>query len=503
MPQPIRGMNVGRGSGAGTGPQQGMDYLQGMAGLRNPGLNQDALPINQEGSPDGVVNRVTPESGPSTGGGGYTVPEGERRDLTKDPLTTNEMYGYKGARAFADKMVPGAGLVMDYNLGTYGYNPAVDAAMRNDAMVANTYNAGRVQGSFPDSTIQDRAETAFASSKLGNWFGATSGYTVNADGSVKSPTGVTVSPISTPSWAPATPISAMEQNPEDAARVAAEQQAAQQAAQQTSMENPSYNNNGGGGWQRGYQADTGVTVGGPMSSNSISATSISGDSGNMADGGIVGLTAPRYADGGMMESPQTLAQMGFANGGQLGLGAPGAEDPQMVTMRVNEMARDPRVQQAAQRIVGAAMQSGELTPEELIQLGRIAEASLHNPQLYPQLRQFAAQNGMTTLPPSFDQRVIMTLMVASKVAGQTPPGQVPPTDVAQMHNPNGAPNGGFLQGPGTGRSDSIGTVNMSNGGPVKVANGEYVIPKHVVDAKGKEFFDKMLRQYAPLTPSEG
>jgi hypothetical protein len=71
-----------------------------------------------------------------------------------------------------------------------------------------------------------------------------------------------------------------------------------------------------------------------------------------------------------------------------------------------------------------------------------------------------------------------------------------------MQNPTGAANGGMLQGPGTGRSDSIGTVNESTGAPVKVANGEYVIPEHVVKAKGRDFFDKMLRQYAQLTPSE-
>jgi len=59
-------------------------------------------------------------------------------------------------------------------------------------------------------------------------------------------------------------------------------------------------------------------------------------------------------------------------------------------------------------------------------------------------------------------------------------------------------NGGFLQGPGTGRSDSIGTINESSGQPVKVANGEYVIPKHVVDAKGRDFFDSLLRRYSEV-----
>lgn len=226
-----------------------------------------------------------------------------------------------------------------------------------------------------------------------------------------------------------------------------------------------------------------------------------------AEGGIVGLTGPTYADGGAVtEAPRSLAQMGFANGGGVGMQAPGSPMPQQDPMAMaNRMSRDPAMQQKIQQFVGPAMQSGQLTPEELVTLGRIAEASLHNPQLYPQLRKFAESNGMTPLPPAYDQRIATMLIVAAKVMGgggqqATPPGQVPPTDQAQMQNPTGAPNGGMLQGPGTGRSDSIGTVNESTGAPVKVANGEYVIPKHVVDAKGKEFFDKMLRQYAQLTP---
>jgi hypothetical protein len=59
-------------------------------------------------------------------------------------------------------------------------------------------------------------------------------------------------------------------------------------------------------------------------------------------------------------------------------------------------------------------------------------------------------------------------------------------------------DGGMLHGPGTGRSDSIGTVNSSTGQPVKVANGEYVIPAHVVKAKGREFFDNLLRRYVDV-----
>jgi hypothetical protein len=227
-----------------------------------------------------------------------------------------------------------------------------------------------------------------------------------------------------------------------------------------------------------------------------------------ANGGIVGLSGPRYADGGVVGS---LLQMGFADGGTVG----SAPSPEMVNQQVSQILRNPQMRQ---RIVAGAqqlMQTGELTPQEVNTMGQIAEASMQNPALYPKLRQFVAQQGLSPLPPSYDPSVIVKILAISRALtqtggntaapggpGMTPPGQVPPTEQAQMQNPAGMANGGFLQGPGTGRSDSIGTVNESTGQPVRVANGEYVIPEHVVRAKGRDFFDKMLRQYADV-PKQG
>jgi hypothetical protein len=49
-----------------------------------------------------------------------------------------------------------------------------------------------------------------------------------------------------------------------------------------------------------------------------------------------------------------------------------------------------------------------------------------------------------------------------------------------------ARNGGKVVGPGTGTSDSI---------PIRVSAGEYVIPAKIVQAKGKDFFDSLLKKY--------
>jgi len=56
-------------------------------------------------------------------------------------------------------------------------------------------------------------------------------------------------------------------------------------------------------------------------------------------------------------------------------------------------------------------------------------------------------------------------------------------------------HGGMIHGPGTGVSDSIPAQNGSTGQPVKVSNGEYIIPADVVATKGREFFDNIVRKY--------
>lgn len=486
MPQPIRGLNVGQGSGAGRGPLSGVSYFS--AGQRDPSLEAGAPDLLTEGSPSGVVRPVPEESGPASGGGQYQVP-GPGRDLTKDPLSKNEQYALGAVQQGLERFGGPIGTLMsgaiDYNRGQYAAGvPGMSAPTSiggqlglNKALGMGTFDATR-------AAVEGAARTG--------WTKLTGGYDENYGNEGRR--------------TPMAPAGAgYELTPDDV--IVGGPMPLYDGVQGTDLGPVDLGSRDGGGGREATPGNFGLGWGGRSDSGGFGSDASAADGGLATDDGFVrpvGLSGPRYADGGMVDSPQTLNQMGFADGGQIGLGVQrGTDNPQMMQMRVMEMARDPRVQQAAQRIVGAAMQSGELTPEELTTLGRVAEAAMHNPQLYPQLRNFVAQNGMAPLPPAYDPRVVMTLMVASKIMGQTQPGQVPPTDVAQMQNPNGTTNGGFLQGPGTGRSDSIGTVNQSTGQPVKVANGEYVIPKHVVDAKGKEFFDKMLRQYAPLTPSEG
>ena len=251
-----------------------------------------------------------------------------------------------------------------------------------------------------------------------------------------------------------------------------------------------------------------------------------------------GMNTASYMDGGQVGG-QPLLSMGFADGGMMGqpggqpgmMGAPGGAngqpDPAQMETQVNQLLRDPNVRNQIVARAQQLMQSGQLTPQEVQTMGQIAQAAMYNPALYPQLRAFALQQGMSSLPPSYDPTAIMKILAVTRAlsgdggqqapgmeggmeggmggppgmgmeGGETPPGQVPGMDQAMMSPPAGMRDGGMLHGPGTGRSDSIGTVNSSTGQPVKVANGEYVIPAHVVKAKGREFFDNLLRRYVDV-----
>jgi hypothetical protein len=263
-----------------------------------------------------------------------------------------------------------------------------------------------------------------------------------------------------------------------------------------------------------YSSTSDFSVGGDFGSGG-NFGSVSGSGGGFGtvsynNGGMVGDMpgiTQRYNNGGMVSGAPnsgggSLLTMGFADGGMVGMG--GKPSPAMVQKRVDMILRDPEARQALLARPQQLMASGELTPDEVTTMARVAEASMFNPDLYPQLRQFVAEQGMTPLPAAYDPLVVTRIMaIAKALQEETPAGEVPSTDQAQVQSPTpGEGNGGYLQGPGTGRSDSIGTVNETTGQPVKVANGEYVVPAHVVRAKGREFFDNLLRRYSDVPKGE-
>lgn len=56
-------------------------------------------------------------------------------------------------------------------------------------------------------------------------------------------------------------------------------------------------------------------------------------------------------------------------------------------------------------------------------------------------------------------------------------------------------DGGQVQGAGSGISDDVPAVNTNSGQPIRLSNGEFIIPADVVRKKGSEFFQKMIDQH--------
>ena len=185
---------------------------------------------------------------------------------------------------------------------------------------------------------------------------------------------------------------------------------------------------------------------------------------------------PAYAAGGQVGpggapvggAPQGA---GLQGPGQTQAGAP--MDPKMMEMHMQKFMREQpeKVAQIKQTIM-EVVQSGELTQDELNMAVQLATVALQNPDMYPQVRQFAIQQGIATeadLGPEYDQGLIFVLLLAAKAA-QSEMG------------------GNFMEG-GEIMNGSTPTADDVN---INVSKGEFVIPAHVVAAKGTDFFNKMI-----------
>lgn len=199
---------------------------------------------------------------------------------------------------------------------------------------------------------------------------------------------------------------------------------------------------------------------------------------------------PSYEDGGMIGvggAPEPMS--GGAGLSMQGQAPQGPMDSQMLGMQVNQIAtQNPQQVEQIRMAIMEAIQSGELTEQELNMVIQLATVASQNPEMYPQVRTFAIQQGIATeqdLPPQFDQGLIMVLLLAAKsiqsdVGGQSMmQGGTPATAVPSMAE------GGTV--PQSKKADGAVLINAHE--------GEYVIPSNVVKMKGKEFFDNLVEKY--------
>ena len=136
------------------------------------------------------------------------------------------------------------------------------------------------------------------------------------------------------------------------------------------------------------------------------------------------------------------------------------------------------------------MQTGEVTPEELNMAVQLATAAAQNPALWPQLRQFAIQQGLAEeqdLPQEYDQGLVFTILMAAKVVQSAQGGGQPQGMPQSQGQPPQATmrTGGVI--PDSNNADDTIAVNAHS--------GEGVVHKGVMIAKGTDFLNKLNGAY--------
>jgi hypothetical protein len=193
---------------------------------------------------------------------------------------------------------------------------------------------------------------------------------------------------------------------------------------------------------------------------------------------------PSYAQGGVVSAGGPPPQAA-------GLAPQGAQQGQPMPMQQMEAEMQRMAQEHPQEIlkmkvaIQKLMEAGEVTPEELNMAVQLATAAAQNPSLWPQLRNFAIQQGLAEeqdLPQEYDQGLVFTILMAAKVVASVQQG------VAQAPQSQGQPPQATMRtgGPMPASNNADGSV------AINAHKGEYMIPEHVVRAKGTDFFDKMI-----------
>lgn len=217
-------------------------------------------------------------------------------------------------------------------------------------------------------------------------------------------------------------------------------------------------------------------------------------------GGMIGAGgAPEPTGVGLQGMPQSVPQGAMPPSGAPPMGMPqdgmqqGTMPPQMLEMHVNQfMSQHPEQVEQVRQAMLSAMQSGELDQQELNMVVQLATVALQNPEMYPNVRNFAIQQGIATeqdLPQQYDQGLIFVLLLAARAVQADLGGQ----NMMQSGSPQMAGGGGI---PSMAVGGQVPQSKKDDGSVlIKAHEGEYVIPENVVRMKGREFFDNLVGKY--------
>ena len=210
---------------------------------------------------------------------------------------------------------------------------------------------------------------------------------------------------------------------------------------------------------------------------------------------------PAFAQGGMVDPGMPMMGGGMPpqGGMPMGVGVNPQQGEQVTEQDVQMfMQQHPQQVQQIAQVIQEAIQAGDVTPQQINMAEQLATVALQNPQMYPQMRQFMVSQGILMeqdIPAQYDEGLLFLIVLGARASKSMGGGMQPTQPMEEPMNfadggyvtpGSSAKKGGYAVGPGTGTSDSI---------PIRVSAGEYVIPAHIVQAKGKEFFDGMLAKY--------
>jgi len=217
---------------------------------------------------------------------------------------------------------------------------------------------------------------------------------------------------------------------------------------------------------------------------------------------------PKYAAGGMVgpqgapippPAPQTYSAPGAMQPrGAAALGAgQGNMPPEQLQAEIRRFASQ-HPEQVAQikEAIMEALQEGEMTAQQLNTAVQLATVAAQNPQMYPQIRAYIIQQGLMEeeeIPPEYDQGFIFALLIA----GQALQSNAPAPGAGVQPPPTGIPGQGNRPIPSMAAGGHIPEKAGGKGVVIEAHEGEYVVPKHVVAMKGKEFFDNLVSKYDP------
>ncbi len=224
-----------------------------------------------------------------------------------------------------------------------------------------------------------------------------------------------------------------------------------------------------------------------------------------------GAPAPSYEQGGVVQpggpqaglAPPGQAVQGGVDTAQVGreirrraqgkIGQKPSVSPAALEAEMQRMAREhPEQVNKAKKMVMDALQSGELTQQELNMGVQLATAASQNPQIWPQLRKFAIENGMVDegdISPEYDEGIVISILMAARSIQNEGGGVAPGGPAPGAPRPAGqVPVRQFLKGGPLPQNSK----NPDGSIPISAHEGEFVIPRRVVLAKGTEFFEKLI-----------